>query len=47
VTVVLAPGWFFDVFTVGVIVAVLVLTPALHVTTNFIAYRLGLKDEPW
>ena len=47
VTVLLAPDWFFDLFTVEVVVAVLVLTPALHVITNFIAYRLGLKDEPW
>jgi CDP-2,3-bis-(O-geranylgeranyl)-sn-glycerol synthase len=47
VTAVLAPGWFFAEFTAGVVVAVFVLTPALHVTTNLIAYRLGLKDEPW
>jgi len=47
VTALLAPVWFFAEFTAGVVVAVLVLTPALHVTTNLIAYRLGLKDEPW
>jgi CDP-2,3-bis-(O-geranylgeranyl)-sn-glycerol synthase len=47
VTALLAPDWFFDEFTVEVIIAVLVLTPLLHVTTNLIAYRLGLKDEPW
>ncbi|MDZ7687877.1 MAG: CDP-2,3-bis-(O-geranylgeranyl)-sn-glycerol synthase [Halobacteriales archaeon] len=47
VTALLAPGWFFEKFTVEVVVAVLVLTPLLHVTTNLIAYRLGLKDEPW
>ena len=47
VTAILASEWFFEVFTVEVVVAVLVLTPALHVITNFIAYRLGLKDEPW
>lgn len=46
-TAVLAPGWFLAEFTFGVVVAVLILTPALHVTTNLIAYRLGLKDEPW
>ncbi|MFW5937582.1 MAG: CDP-2,3-bis-(O-geranylgeranyl)-sn-glycerol synthase [Halanaeroarchaeum sp.] len=44
---VLAPGWFSSVFTLPVIVAVLVLTPALHLLTNGIAYVLGLKDEPW
>ena len=47
VTALLAPGWFFEVFTIEVVIAVLVLTPVLHVTTNLIAYRLGLKDEPW
>ena len=47
VTALLAPEWFFAEFTVEVIVAVLILTPLLHVTTNLIAYRLGLKDEPW
>ena len=40
-------SWFFEVFTVPVLVAVLVLTPILHVSTNAIAYVLGLKDEPW
>ena len=40
-------GWFRAVFTGPVLVAVLVLTPALHLLTNGIAYVLGLKDEPW
>jgi len=30
-----------------VILVVVVLTPILHVTTNMIAYKLGLKNEPW
>ncbi|MFW6265223.1 MAG: CDP-2,3-bis-(O-geranylgeranyl)-sn-glycerol synthase [Halanaeroarchaeum sp.] len=42
-----APAWFVSVFTPPVVVAVLVLTPALHLATNGIAYFLGLKDEPW
>ena len=46
-TALLAPDWFFDVFTWGVVAVVVVLTPILHVTTNVIAYKLGLKDEPW
>lgn len=46
-TAVAAPGWFRDTFTLTVVVVVLVLTPALHVLTNGIAYLLGLKDEPW
>lgn len=47
VTVPLAPEWFFENFTSGVLVVVLVITPVLHVSTNFIAHKLGLKDEPW
>jgi len=33
-------------FTLEVILVVVVLTPILHVT-NMIAYKLGLKNEPW
>jgi CDP-2,3-bis-(O-geranylgeranyl)-sn-glycerol synthase len=44
---VLAPEWTAATFTTPVLVAVLVLTPLLHVVTNVIAYLLGLKDEPW
>ncbi|MFT4903583.1 MAG: CDP-2,3-bis-(O-geranylgeranyl)-sn-glycerol synthase [Natronomonas sp.] len=46
-TALVASEWFFATFTVPVIIAVLVLTPVLHVGTNMIAYALGLKDEPW
>ena len=42
-----APGWFGDTFTLPVLTVVVVLTPVLHVTTNGIAYKLGLKSEPW
>jgi len=44
---VLAPAWTARTFTAPVLVAVLVLTPLLHVVTNVGAYALGLKDEPW
>ncbi len=46
-TAIVATGWFFETFTLFVLVAVFVLTPVLHVSTNAIAYALGLKDEPW
>ncbi|RQG89191.1 CDP-2,3-bis-(O-geranylgeranyl)-sn-glycerol synthase [Natrarchaeobius halalkaliphilus] len=46
-TALIATGWFLEVFTWGVILVVVVLTPILHVTTNVIAYKLGLKNEPW
>ncbi|PSQ18620.1 hypothetical protein BRD00_04870 [Halobacteriales archaeon QS_8_69_26] len=44
-----APSWFGSTFLdpVWVLVAVLLVTPALHVLTNAIAYVLGLKDEPY
>jgi CDP-2,3-bis-(O-geranylgeranyl)-sn-glycerol synthase len=45
--VVAAPGWFTETFTLPVLAVVLVVTPVLHVTTNGLAYALGLKDEPW
>jgi CDP-2,3-bis-(O-geranylgeranyl)-sn-glycerol synthase len=47
VTALVAPDWFAGVFTLPVIAAVLVLTPLLHLGTNAVAYRLGLKDEPY
>jgi len=40
-------SWFQTVFTAPVVLAVLVVTPILHLLTNAIAYLLGLKDEPW
>lgn len=29
------------------LVAVFVITPPIHVLTNFVAYKLGLKSNPW
>ncbi|PCR91232.1 CDP-2,3-bis-(O-geranylgeranyl)-sn-glycerol synthase [Natrinema ejinorense] len=46
-TALLATDWFREWFTLEVILVVVVLTPILHVTTNMIAYKLGLKNEPW
>ena len=46
-TAVADPAWFGDNFTLDVLLAILVLTPLLHLATNGIAYQLGLKDEPW
>ncbi|WP_254279403.1 CDP-2,3-bis-(O-geranylgeranyl)-sn-glycerol synthase [Haloarcula marina] len=44
---VLAPAWFVQTFTLPVLVAILVVTPLLHVVTNVVAYVAGLKNEPW
>jgi len=38
---------FSVLFSFEVIVTAIVITPALHITTNFIAYKLGLKNVPW
>ncbi|NGM67833.1 CDP-2,3-bis-(O-geranylgeranyl)-sn-glycerol synthase [Natronolimnobius sp. AArcel1] len=46
-TALLATDWFRTVFTWEVILVVVVVTPILHVATNMIAYKLGLKNEPW
>jgi CDP-2,3-bis-(O-geranylgeranyl)-sn-glycerol synthase len=43
----LAPDWTRETFTPGRLVVVAVVTPALHLLTNGIAYLLGLKDEPY
>ncbi|WEL16878.1 CDP-diglyceride synthetase [Halorhabdus sp. SVX81] len=42
-----APTWFGETFTPAVLAVVVILTPILHVTTNALAYVLGLKDEPY
>ncbi|PSQ59526.1 MAG: hypothetical protein BRD23_04185 [Halobacteriales archaeon SW_9_67_25] len=42
-----APEWVLATFTVPVVVAVAVITPLLHVSTNASAYLLGLKEEPY
>ncbi|MCQ4331967.1 CDP-2,3-bis-(O-geranylgeranyl)-sn-glycerol synthase [Natronomonas sp. F2-12] len=46
-TAIAATGWFLGTFTLPIVVAVFVLTPILHVSTNALAYAFGLKDEPW
>lgn len=48
-TYIAADGWFVGTFLdpPTVLLAVLVLTPVLHVGTNVVAYLLGLKNEPY
>lgn len=38
---------FTTLFTIPVIIAAFIITPILHILTNFIAYKLGLKEVPW
>jgi CDP-2,3-bis-(O-geranylgeranyl)-sn-glycerol synthase len=39
--------FFHHLFTIKVIVAAIIITPILHLLTNYIAFKLGLKDVPW
>ncbi len=40
-------SWFISNFSLGVLVAILILSPLLHRGTNIVGYLLGLKDVPW
>lgn len=46
-TAILSWGWLTSVLTWWILLAILVITPILHITTNIGAYLLGLKDVPW
>lgn len=37
----------FNVFSLELALTVLLITPPLHVITNFTAYKMGLKSNPW
>jgi CDP-2,3-bis-(O-geranylgeranyl)-sn-glycerol synthase len=39
--------WFLQNFSSAIVIAVLLITPILHVTVNRIGYILGKKDVPW
>ena len=39
--------WFVGTFTLPVLLFVLVVTPILHLGTNYVAYLLDLKEVPW
>jgi CDP-2,3-bis-(O-geranylgeranyl)-sn-glycerol synthase len=38
---------FKRLFTMQIILTGIVITPPLHLLTNYIAYKLGLKEVPW
>jgi len=46
-TVLLVPEWFWQNFTLPIVITVLIITPILHRITNIIGYRIGAKREPW
>lgn len=47
VTGLVLPEWFLATFTPPVLLAVIVLTPVLHVSTNAVGYVIGVKQEPY
>jgi CDP-2,3-bis-(O-geranylgeranyl)-sn-glycerol synthase len=38
---------FIDALSFELIVIVLIITPPIHLLTNLVAYKLGLKSNPW
>lgn len=46
-TYLFAQDWFTQNFTFWIIVAVLILTPGIHLLVNIIGYKLGKKDVWW
>jgi CDP-2,3-bis-(O-geranylgeranyl)-sn-glycerol synthase len=44
---VFARDWFFAAFTLDVVIAVLIITPLLHLSANYIAFKMGKKKVPW
>lgn len=36
-----------DIFSWQVIITIFVVTPPVHLLTNFAAWKLGLKSDPW
>jgi len=46
-TVIFAHSWFFQQFTPRVMLAVILITPLLHVVANVLGYLIGKKQVPW
>jgi len=42
-----ARDWFIESFTPEIIIIVIIITPILHLLTNYIGFKLGRKDVPW
>ncbi len=43
----LARDWFIEAFSLDVIIAVIIITPLLHLFTNYICFKIGKKRVPW
>jgi CDP-2,3-bis-(O-geranylgeranyl)-sn-glycerol synthase len=46
-TLLLDWSWFVSNFTPAIIVTVIIITPVLHLATNFIGFKIGKKNVPW
>ncbi len=44
---VFARAWFFEAFSLHIIIAVIIITPLLHLVTNYIGFKMGKKQVPW
>lgn len=42
-----ARAWFIETFSLEIILAVIILTPVLHLFTNYIGFKIGKKRVPW
>ncbi len=40
-------GWVTATINLWILLAILLITPLLHLITNWIAYLIGVKDVPW
>ena len=40
-------AWFMANFNLSIIVTVILITPILHLATNFIGFKIGKKNVPW
>jgi len=39
--------WLMANFSLAIVITVIVITPILHVATNFIGFKIGKKNVPW
>jgi CDP-2,3-bis-(O-geranylgeranyl)-sn-glycerol synthase len=44
---VVARAWFIETFSVEIIITVIIITPVLHLFTNYIGFKIGKKRVPW
>ena len=42
-----ARAWFIESFSLDVILAVIIITPLLHLLTNYVGFKMGRKQVPW